>query len=62
MALELGRNIAADRIDLEALCASIGNEGVHQLPGHAATADLGRHQRVLGRPDIAAHDPGQPSD
>ena len=62
MALELGRNIVADRIDLEALCTGIGDQGIDQLSGYAATADLGWHERVFGRPDIAAHDPGQPSD
>lgn len=62
MALELGGDIAAHRVDQEAFGLSIGHKGLDQLGCHAATSDFRRNQGVFGRTDRAVLHPGQPAD
>lgn len=62
MALELRGDIAADRIDLEALFPGVCNQGLDQPRGHALSADFGRDQGVFGGANSAALHPGQPPD
>jgi hypothetical protein len=49
MALELRGDIAADRIDLEAMFASVCDQGLDKPRGHALSADFRGNQSVLGR-------------
>ena len=59
MTLELRGDIAANRIDLEALFAGVGDEGIDQLRGDPPAADFRRYQGMLGHADAAFHHPGQ---
>ena len=62
MAFERGGDIAAHRVDLEAMFAGICNQRFDQLGGDPAPADLGRDQRVFGGAHSAVLDPGEPAD
>lgn len=48
MAAEGGGDVAARGDDFEALGAGVGDEGLDQLGGDAATADLGGDEGVVG--------------
>lgn len=55
-------HIAAYRLDLEALHAGIGDQGIHQLSGNPAPADFLGHQGVFGCTDTVCLNPGETAD
>lgn len=62
MLAEGGGDIAAHRIDLEALFPGIGDKRLDKPGSDTAPADHRRHQRMFGNAHAAAVHPGQPAD
>ncbi len=61
MAAELRLDVAALRDDLEALLLRVGHQCVDQCGRDATPTDLGRDQRMVGDPRLAAGLPCQPA-